>query len=174
MKKLVARLALGSLLTGCAASLPAAAKPPDSEDRAAIEAAVYAWRVAGLPWSSTCDEELGRVQVVVTQPHEFTELCGRKPVHAGGSLYACNTQQYEQMFPYYLLDSDHVPLLVISELQPEDHRRLLVVHETMHWLERCSGKGIDFDHADTRVWHGARLVAQRGVQRLFATSYNRQ
>jgi hypothetical protein len=173
VKKLVVRVALSLLFPACAASLPAAAKPPDSEDRAAIESAVYAWRMAGLPWSSTCDEELGRVHVVVTEPYEFTELCGRRPVHAGGSLYACNTQQYEQMFPYYLLDSDHVPLLVISELQPEDHRRLLVVHETMHWLERCSGKGIDFEHADARVWHGARMVAQRGVQRLFATSYNR-
>jgi hypothetical protein len=157
------------LIAGCAASLPVAAKRPSSDDRAAIEAAVYAWRIAGLPWSSTCDEELGRVHIVVTEPNEFTALCGRRPVHAGGNLYACNTQQYEQVFPYYLIDSDHVPLLVISELQPEDHRRLLVVHETMHWLERCSGKGIDFDHADVRVWRGARLVAQRGVERMFAT-----
>jgi hypothetical protein len=171
VKQKLARLTVLLLLPACAASLPAAAKKPDSADRAAIEAAVYAWRVAGLPWSSTCDEELGRVHVVVTAPHEFTELCGRKPVHAGGSLYACNTQQYEQIFPYHILDSDRVPLLVISQLQPEDHRRLLVVHETMHWLERCSGKGIDFDHADARVWHGARLVAQRDVQRLFATRY---
>jgi hypothetical protein len=156
------------VLTSCAATLPPAAKLPNSADRAAIEAAVYAWRVAGLPWSSTCDEELGRVRIVVSEPVEFTELCGRKPVHAGGNLYACNTQQYEQAFPYYLLDADHIPLLVISQLQPEDHRRLLVVHETMHWLERCSGKGIDFDHADQRVWRGARLVAQRDVERLFA------
>jgi len=130
---------------------------------------VYAWRIAGLPWAATCDEELGRVHVVVTEPTEFTALCGRRPVHAGGNLYACNTQQYEQVFPYNLVDTDRVPLLVISELQPEDHRRLLVVHETMHWLERCSGKGIDFDHADVRVWRGARLVAQRGVERMFAT-----
>ena len=156
-------------IAGCAASLPPAAKRPSSDDRAAIEAAVYAWRIAGLPWSPTCDEEFGRVHIVVTEPEEFTSLCGRRPVHAGGNLYACNTQQFEQAFPYSLFDTDHVPLLVISQLQPEDHRRLLVVHETMHWLERCSGKGIDFDHADMRVWRGARLVAQRGVERLFAT-----
>jgi hypothetical protein len=161
------------LLAGCAASLPTAARLPDSADRTAIEAAVYAWRIAGLPWSATCDEELGRVHIVVTEPEEFTELCGRRPVHAGGSLYACNTQQYARVFPYYLLDSDHVPLLVISQLQPEEHRRLLVVHETMHWLERCSGKGIDFDHADQRVWRGARLVAQRDVERLLAARTRR-
>ena len=160
--------ALLFLLTGCAASLPPQAKLPDSEDRTAIDSAVYAWRVAGLPWSSTCDEELGRVHMVVSEPVEFTELCGRKPVHAGGNLYACNTQQNEKQFPYSLLDNDHVPLLVISRLQPLEHRRLLIVHETMHWLERCSGKGIDFDHADRRVWNGARLVAQRDVSRLFA------
>jgi hypothetical protein len=167
------RLRFGSLvlglLTGCAASLPNAARHPSAEDRTAIEAAVYAWRIAGLPWSKTCDDEFGRMRVVVTEPTEFTQLCGRKPVHAGGSLYACNTQQNEQMFPYSLIDADHVPLLVISELQPQEHRRLLVVHETMHWLERCSGKGIDFDHADQRVWRGARLLAQRDVERLFAT-----
>ncbi|MET0384566.1 MAG: hypothetical protein ABW321_01340 [Polyangiales bacterium] len=158
------------VLAGCAASLPRAARNPSAEDRTAIEAAVYAWRIAGLPWSKTCDDESTRMRVVVTDPTEFTELCGRRPVHAGGSLYACNTQQNEQMFPYSLIDSDHVPLLVISQLQPEEHRRLLVVHETMHWLERCSGKGIDFDHADQRVWRGARLLAQRDVERLFATS----
>jgi hypothetical protein len=161
------------LLTGCAASLPTAARHPSAEDRTAIEAAVYAWRIAGLPWSRTCDDEFGRMRVVVTEPQEFTQLCGRKPVHAGGSLYACNTQQNEQVFPYSLIDNDHVPLLVISQLQPQEHRRLLVVHETMHWLERCSGKGIDFDHADQRVWRGARLLAQRDVERLFATRTGR-
>jgi hypothetical protein len=167
------RFWFGSLVlcftVGCVASLPKAARRPSAEHRAAIEAAVYAWRIAGLPWSRTCDAEFGRMRVVVTEPIEFTQLCGRKPVHAGGSLYACNTQQNEQLFPYSLVDTDRVPLLVISRLQPEDHRRLLVVHETMHWLERCSGKGIDFDHADQRVWRGARLLAQRDVERLFAT-----
>jgi hypothetical protein len=33
----------------------------------------------------------------------------------------------------------------------------------MHWLERCSGKGIDFDHADPRVWQQARSTAQQAV-----------
>lgn len=161
---------LTCLFAGCAASLPPTAVRPDAEQRTAIEAAVYAWRLAGLPWSDTCDDEFSRVRIVVTEPVEFTELCGRKPVHAGGTLYACNTQQYEQYFPLSIVDPDRVPLLVISQLQPEDHRRLLVVHETMHWLERCSGKGIDFDHADQRVWRGARLVAQRDVERLFANN----
>jgi hypothetical protein len=161
---------LSCLFAGCAASLPQTARQPDSEQRAAIEAAVYAWRIAGLPWSNTCDDEFARVRIIVTEPHEFTELCGRKPVHAGGTLYACNTQQNEQLFPVSLVDPDHIPLLVISQLQPVDHRRLLVVHETMHWLERCSGKGIDFDHVDQRVWRGARLVAQRDVERVFATT----
>lgn len=167
--QLVVLLALitGSI-TGCAATLSPRAKLPDTEDRTAIDSAVYAWRMAGLPWSGTCHEELARVRVLVTEPVEFTELCGRKPVHAGGKLYACNTQQNEQMFPYSLVDTDHVPLLVISQLQPLEHQRMLIVHETMHWLERCSGKGIDFDHADRRVWNGARLVAQRDVSRLFA------
>lgn len=155
-------------LSGCTTSLPRAAKLPDTEDRTAIEAAVYAWRIAGLPWAERCDEELGRVHVVVTGPDEFTQLCGRRPVHAGGKLYACNTQQDRLGFPYNLVSDHYVPLLVISELQPEDHRRLLVVHETMHWLERCSGKGIDFDHEDHRVWNGARLVAQRDVSRWLA------
>jgi hypothetical protein len=56
-----------------------------------------------------------------------------------------------------------VPLLVISQLQPQVHQRLLVVHETMHWLERCSGKGIDFEHADQLVWEEARADAQETV-----------
>lgn len=147
----------------CAASLPYSAEFPVDEEQYAIRASIEAWLDADLPWSSTCTEQYDRIRVVVSQPREFTELCGRRPLHAGGRLYACNTEQYERAFPVWVVDDARVPLLVISELQPEEHRRLLVVHETMHWLERCSGKGIDFDHADPRVWSGVRLVAQTEV-----------
>lgn len=147
----------------CTARLPPSAALPVDEDQMAIQLAVLAWRDAGLPWSPVCKEQYGQIRIVVSQPREFTELCGRKPLHAGGRLYACNTEQYEHAFPLWVVDNDRVPLLVISELQPEAHRRLLVVHETLHWLERCSGKGIDFDHADVRVWDRARGGAQRAV-----------
>jgi hypothetical protein len=143
--------------------LPYSAEFPVDDEQYAIQAAIQAWIDADLPWSSTCNEQYERIRVVVSQPHEFTELCGRKPLHAGGRLYACNTEQYERAFPVWVVDDARVPLLVISELQPEEHQRLLVVHETMHWLERCSGKGIDFDHADARVWSEARLSAQQEV-----------
>jgi hypothetical protein len=147
----------------CAASLPPSAELPIDDEQLAIRAAMIAWRDAGLPWSSSCSDQYDRIRVVVSQPHEFTQLCGRRPLHAGGRLYACNTEQYEQAFPFWMVDEARVPLLVISELQPQTHRRLLVVHETMHWLERCSGKGIDFDHADPLVWQEARANAQRAV-----------
>jgi hypothetical protein len=147
----------------CAASLPPSAQLPVDQDQMAIQAAIIAWRNADLPWSDACSEQYDRIRVVVSAPGEFTELCGRKPLHAGGRLYACNTEQYEHAFPLWVVDDARVPLLVISELQPEAHRKLLVVHETMHWLERCSGKGIDFDHADATVWQGARIEAQRAV-----------
>jgi hypothetical protein len=150
-------------LCACAASLPPSAELPVDSDQQAIRAAIFAWRDAGLPWSSSCTDQYERIRVVVSQPREFTELCGRRPLHAGGRLYACNTEQYERAFPLWVVDDARVPLLVISELQPEAHRKLLVVHETMHWLERCSGKGIDFDHADPLVWQGARMEAQRSV-----------
>jgi hypothetical protein len=150
-------------LFSCAASLPPSAELPVDSDQQAIQAAIFAWRDAGLPWSAACSDQYDRIRVVVSQPREFTELCGRKPLHAGGRLYACNTEQYERAFPLWVVDGARVPLLVISELQPAAHRQLLVVHETMHWLERCSGKGIDFDHADTKVWQGARMDAQRAV-----------
>jgi hypothetical protein len=156
-------IALFAVASGCAASLPLSAELPVDEDQLAIHAAIAAWRDAGLPWSDSCTDQYDRIRVVVSQPHEFTELCGRAPLHAGGRLYACNTEQYEQAFPLWVVDNARIPLLVISELQPETHRRLLVVHETMHWLERCSGKGIDFDHEDQEVWQGARVEAQRAV-----------
>jgi hypothetical protein len=156
-------IAVVAAATGCAASLPPSAELPVDEDQLAIHAAIAAWRDAGLPWSNACTDQYDRIRIVVSQPREFTELCGRAPLHAGGRLYACNTEQYEHAFPFWMVDNARVPLLVISELQPEDHRRLLVVHETMHWLERCSGKGIDFDHADELVWQGARIEAQRAV-----------
>jgi hypothetical protein len=160
LRTLVILLALAA---GCAASLPPSAELPVDEEQVAIQAAIMAWHEAGLPWSDSCAEQYDRIRIVVSQPREFTELCGRKPLHAGGRLYACNTEQFENAFPLWVVDDRRVPLLVISELQPEMHRRLLVVHETMHWLERCSGKGIDFDHEDERVWQDARAVAQRTV-----------
>lgn len=155
---------LFTALQACTAALPPSAVPPLPRERAAIEAAIQSWRVAGLPWSPTCRAELPRIQVVISGPAEFTELCGRAPVHGGGNLYACSTEQFEQSFPVFLLDNDQVPLLVISRLQPPAHRRLLVIHEAMHWLERCSGKGIDFDHEDPRVWETARLMAERMIR----------
>jgi hypothetical protein len=161
---LVGALALGS----CAATLPYSAEFPVDEEQYAIRAAIESWREAGLPWSDTCNEEYARIRVVVSAPSEFTELCGRRPLHAGGRLYACNTEQFARSFPVWVVDTRRVPLLVISGLQPEDHQRLLVVHETMHWLERCSGKGIDFDHKDHRVWQGARVEAQTAVLRHIA------
>lgn len=163
MRKSLCSIALLAAASGCAASLPPSAELPVDEDQLAIHSAIVAWRDAGLPWSDACTDQYDRIRVVVSQPHEFTELCGRAPLHAGGRLYACNTEQYEQAFPLWVVDNARVPLLVISELQPETHRRLLVVHETMHWLERCSGKGIDFDHEDDAVWQGARVEAQRAV-----------
>ncbi len=150
-------------ICGCAAGLPPSAELPVDEDQLAIRAAIIAWRNQGLPWSDQCSDQYDRIRVVVSAPREFTELCGRRPLHAGGRLYACNTEQYERAFPLWVVDDARVPLLVISQLQPETHRRLLVVHETMHWLERCSGKGIDFDHSDPRVWQQARGNAQRAV-----------
>lgn len=148
-------------LVGCTAQLPPSAALPDEPELVAIEAAVQSWRHAGLPWSHTCDEQFDQIRVVVSMPDEFTTLCGRRPVNAGGKLYACNTEQYENSFPFWLMDNDRIPLLVISRLQPVSHRHMLVIHESMHWMERCSGKGIDFEHEDERVWQSARLMAQR-------------
>lgn len=159
---------LGTLLwviAGCTAALPPSAASPRPEELSAIEAAVCSWRIAELPWSTTCQQEFVRIRTVVSGPEEFTDLCGRRPVHAGGTLYACNTEQHEWTFPASLFDSDRIPLLVISRLQPEAHRRILVIHESMHWLERCSGKGIDFDHEDPRVWQSARLMAQHLLEK---------
>src|SRR5262245_21840515 len=127
------------LASACAASLPPSAELPIDDEQLAIRAAIIAWRDAGLPWSSACNDQYDRIRVVVSQPREFTQLCGRRPLHAGGRLYACNTEQFEHGFPIWVVDDARVPLLVISELQPEIHRKLLIVHETMHWLERCSG-----------------------------------
>jgi len=41
-------------------------------------------------------------------------------------------------------------LLVTEENFIEDF-----IHGGLHWLEDCTGKGVDFDHEDPRVWdHG--------------------
>ena len=163
MKRAPWLFALVMTACGCAASLPHSAEWPVDDEQLAIHAAIMAWHDAGLPWDQACADQYDRIRVVVSQPREFTELCGRKPLHAGGRLYACNTEQFEHGFPIWVVDDARVPLLVISELQPELHRKLLIVHETMHWLERCSGKGIDFDHADQLVWQHARSTAQQAV-----------
>lgn len=133
----------------------------------ALEAAVATWRELGLNWDPLCVEEMDRVQVVIAEPETFTELCRNRPSSAGGRLYACSTKQYERAWPISVVDGDYVPLLVISALQPQAHREELVVHEAMHWLGDCSGRGIDHAHADDRVWHGVLVTA---TQRLHEAS----
>jgi hypothetical protein len=122
--------------------------------------AIDTWELAGLPWGPTCDAELARLKVVVAKPRRFTELCLRRPSGGGGRLYACSTYQYKRAWPWSLVDGDRVPLLVISALETDDHRQRLVIHEAMHWLGGCSGKGIDHDHVDDFVWRGVMRVAQ--------------
>lgn len=150
-----------SLTAGCVAKLPTSSSLPEDPERLAIDIAISAWHRAGFEWSELCSEEYPKIHIVVSEPDEFTRLCRRRPSSAGGNLYACHTEQNEFLFPGWVFRNTQVPLLVISALQPETHRRLLVIHETMHWLEKCSGKGIDFNHADKRVWEGANIEGQR-------------
>lgn len=147
------------LLAGCASSLPPGAVSPQGNHRIALEAAVATWRELGLNWDSLCVEEMRRVRVVIAEPETFTELCRNRPSSAGGRLYACSTKQYESAWPVSMVDGDYVPLLVISALQPQAHREELVIHEAMHWLGDCSGRGIDHAHADDRVWQGVLVTA---------------
>lgn len=147
------------LFAACASRLPHGALPPQGTDRVALEAAVATWRELGLGWSPLCAEEMQRVRVVIAEPTTFTELCRNRPSSAGGRLYACSTKQYENAWPVSLINNDYVPLLVISALQPQRHREELVVHEAMHWLGDCSGRGIDHAHADDRVWQGVLVAA---------------
>lgn len=147
------------LLAACVSSLPTGAIPPQGNHRVALDAAVSTWRELGLGWAPLCVEEMQRVRVVIAAPETFTELCRHRPSSAGGRLYACSTKQYENAWPISLLDNDYVPLLVISALQPQAHREELVVHEAMHWLGDCSGRGIDYAHVDDRVWQGVLVTA---------------
>ena len=125
----VTLVAMMAMTIACGASLPTSAAYPRPHEQAAIESAIQSWQMANLPWAPACQEQLARIRVVVSGPEEFTELCGRRPVHAGGKLYACNTEQFEQQFPFMIFDNDRIPLLVISRLQPaqnpprQSHRR---------------------------------------------------
>ncbi|MCG8554241.1 MAG: hypothetical protein MJD61_02975 [Proteobacteria bacterium] len=160
------------LLSGCTAGLPRGATTPDGPQRAALSAAIETWRAAGLPWRAQCDEEYTRLHIVVAPPDTFTHVCRNRPLKAGGRLYACSLTQREHTWPWSVLDRDRVPLLVISALEPRDHRRRLVIHEAMHWLGHCSGKGIDYGHADVRVWQRVLGVAeQRMKSRLAAAKH---
>lgn len=126
----------------------------------ALSSAILEWRNQGLPWHGRCEDELPRVRIVVAMPGPFTELCRDRPSSAGGTMYACSTYQYERRWPWSIFARSRVPLLVISALEPQPHRRRLVIHEAMHWLGSCSGKGIDYDHEDTLVWRGVMSAAQ--------------
>lgn len=150
-------LILLASLTSCAAKLPKSAARPDGDDQVAIDSAILAWREAGFSWTKECTDQYNRIHIVRSQPLEFLDLCGERPVQAGGNWFACSTEQ---------IQDNRIPLLVISALQPTAHQRLLVIHEMMHWLEQCSGKGIDHRHADKRVWQGALEEAEK----IFLTS----
>ena len=140
------------LWIGCAASLPRGANQTSGSSERALVAAVSNWRGAGLPWTETCEQEYGRVRVIMAYPNEFSELCLDRPSSAGGRLYACSTSQLARAWPWSFVDRTKVPLLIVSALQPFDHRQGLVVHEALHWLGSCTGRGIDYEHQDNYVW----------------------
>ncbi len=108
------------LLAGCA-SLPSA-RMPASE----VDAAIYAWRGAGLPYTDTCREQRGEVRVLVADGAQFREACGD---HA----QSCEVGSL---------------LIVRPEYDDRGHR----AHEALHWLQACGMQVVDVDHANKRIW----------------------
>lgn len=140
------RLLLVPLLLACDDGL---ARCPTDREQAAIHAAAYAWWSAGLPVDG-CD--LSELHVEWTRTDEqFRRRC----VVSGKAAAAC-----------YLRDTvDGIyrqPLIVIAPGIELDESGMPLTHETAHYLDDCSGRPTDYEHADVLVWGPLGVVDEAG------------
>jgi hypothetical protein len=122
------------LAAGCAYEVPgehvALDYYPDE-----VQAAAAAWELA-VGEAPGCD--LSALRVVVAPPELLKELCG----HTTG-LTGCHSTVPRPRRDFAVVSARHL-----------DEESEIVAHETMHWLQQCSGRLPDDDpeHADPAVW----------------------
>lgn len=126
-------------LAWCGGCNDGPARCPIDREQSAIQAAAQAWWADGLPVEGCNLAEL-HVQWTRTA-EEFKDRCAVTPEYAA----AC-----------YLHDTvDGVyrtPLIVVAPGVKLTEEGRPLVHETLHYLDECSGRAIDYGHADVLVW----------------------
>ena len=153
------------LLAGCAHSVPERSTLVLHNDGDVLQVLASMWRAAGLEWSDRCDDELATARVAIHPEDDFrfwTTLCGyiegadgeevcpvSRPCRRGCAR-AAMTYVQTSAWPASMW-SFGTPVFHIHENRAQ-YRRALVIHEALHWLGSCSGRGPDRKHLDEERW----------------------
>ncbi len=172
MRIFTALLAIGML--GCpGASLPGTSYIPNAEDARLLDELEQRWTHADLEHiGGRCHEGRRLLRVVVADTDDYERLCvgwcptamcpgGRASQRCRwGCRDACYTDPCVGSWPHCIgtgnegVGGHETPLIVVHEdAAPDGYPRAsTIAHEYLHFLGACTGRGVDWDHADAERW----------------------
>lgn len=146
---------LVAFFVGCG-GLPASVdRFPDELERTAIAVTMQTWNEdpALQPIGPQCIAELRHLRVAFLGPPEYRAACGECTYGAHYDAKKCKNRLIYGCFRYRHpegKDGPHIPIMVVWEMA-EDPVEVLM-HETVHWLGSCTGRGPDGRHIDPLMW----------------------
>lgn len=159
--------AVAILAAGCGMTLPSQAYPPSPAEHAVLDAIDKAWMERELESIDTdaCREERDYMRLIVADDDEFPALCsycnpgncpGYQPSEGcpWGCASACTRSPCVGSWPSCwgpgneFLGGQEYRLFIVHSSYAEGGRvpRAYLVHEYIHVLEMCSGRGADRAH----------------------------
>lgn len=159
------------LLSGCVHGPAVQVRRPTPLERDQVAAAVEAWELAELDeLGAACASERETLRVAVAHSHEemfsLTGYCGPSSGETAGTQWegdlfcrwgraagAYRRARTGGVWPFALFEEDW-PLIVVWGGFEERRRLSLVRHESVHFLEQCTGRGWNpwAPHDDEEVW----------------------
>lgn len=165
------------LLIGCGTSLPNPAYFLNNQDDVVIDQLIFAWEEQkGLPSvGELCHDTRRSLRVAPVAGESFHDQCadycepGNCPGYRTsrscrfGCAQSCFTHYCYRAFPGCTIARREIPVIAIHESFFDPHNlEPFLIHEGLHWLEWCTGNGIDHTHQDSLVWGPQGLRAQMG------------
>jgi len=141
----VSILTLVIVAAACAPSLPEGVGYMNADERSLVTDVIDVWVDEGFPFPDDCNPT--RLQIAVVPEDQFETMCLMCYYEGGenritrrcqwGYAYACFSRE-----KWGSALSNTIPVVVIGEVWADTPKYPgLVMHETVHWLEWCSGYG---------------------------------
>lgn len=157
------------MLTGCRPVVPPEAGPLSPDEAAYVELAMDAWVESGRPLPSSCSETW-RFRTNRDGGEVFERWCGAPAALEGG---VCPVEGERCGLGCYKLgrrprgtarDTKRgLPVIMQAPWLGPDEVKLVMIHETFHYLLECSGNYLgDPLHSDREVWDSMMMEALNG------------